>query len=91
MQCILALVNIEFDTKPNPCMYIWVQRSLFQLFARLHPRQHREFDVAANFVSLLVWYNVGGFYPKACLDTLWRRFMEAMKPDICKIVNILVT
>ena len=83
MQFILALVNIEFDTEPNLCMYIWVQRSLWQPIERLHPRQHREFEVPANFVSLLVWYNVGGFYPKACLNTLRRRFMEDVKPDIC--------
>ena len=27
MQCILDVANIEFETEPNPCMYVCLQRS----------------------------------------------------------------
>ena len=51
---ILDVVNIEFGTLPNSCMYIWVQRLLREHFDRLHPRQHREFDISSIFVSPLL-------------------------------------
>ena len=49
MQRILDVVNFEFDTEPNPCMYIWMQRSFYQ----------------PTLVSFFWCEKLGGLYHKA--------------------------
>ena len=55
VECTLDVVNIEFDTEPRPCMFIWVQKSISQPTERLDPKHHWKFDVSAIFVSPLLW------------------------------------
>ena len=71
-------------TEKNPCMYIWVQRCSWQQFDGPHPKHHREFDISSIILSPLLWYKLEGLSHKACLNTLGRRCMEALKPDFCK-------
>ena len=54
MQRRLEFVNFEFDTEPNSCTYIWMQRSFYQPTHGSHLK-HREFDESANLVSRLWW------------------------------------
>ena len=49
----LGVVNFEFDTEPNPCTYIWMQRPPIQQSHWPHPTQHREFDESSILVSPL--------------------------------------
>ena len=51
MHCIYDVVNIEFDTKPNPFMCIWVQKSEWQSIDGLHSQGHWKHDIPFCLVS----------------------------------------
>ena len=77
------MVNIEFDTELNPCMYIWVQKSVCKQLDKPHPKQHRKFDISSNIVSSLVCKKLEHPSHKLCSNTFGRRFMDALKSDFC--------
>ena len=74
MQCILDVVNPEFDTKLNLCMYIWMQDTSIQKSDGPHPKHHRELDISYRLVSPLWCKKIGGTLSQAFIPR--RRFMD---------------
>ena len=62
MQRTLDVVDFEFDTEPNPCMYIWMQTPSWQPTHGPHPKKHREFDESSILVSPLWCEKLEGFH-----------------------------